>query len=51
MRWIRLLQSQNTQRAHLEKSVYHVEQGILKLNTPVSVVPYPVLKTAESLIN
>ena len=35
----------------LEQTVYQVEQGILKLNTPVSVVPYPVLKTAESTID
>ncbi len=38
-------------KSTLEKSIYHVEQKILKLNKPISVVPYPVLKSGESLIN
>lgn len=35
----------------LQSTSHYTEQGLLKLNKPISVVPYPVLKTSESLID
>lgn len=34
----------------LENTIHQIEEKIIKLNTPVSVVPYPVLKSASSSI-